>query len=110
MKKFLTAGMIGLLVAAAPVSQALSYQHGYRGDVSPTQAMRIAERAVGGKAFNAEPDHYQGRRAYSVGVRKARSVVKVEVDARNGRILRTDRQGGPRGHVNNHGPYAKHHR
>lgn len=96
MKKFLTAGLIGLLVAAAPVTQALAYQGGHRSDVSPTQAMRIAERAVGGKAYKVEPEHYQGRRAYSVDVRKARSVVQVEVDARNGKVLSMDRRGAHR--------------
>ncbi|HLU04171.1 MAG TPA: PepSY domain-containing protein [Advenella sp.] len=91
MKKMLTAGMIGLLIAAAPATGALAYQGGHRGDVSPAQAMRIAERAVGGQAYSVEPDHYRGRRAYSVDVRKARRVVQVDVDARNGRILHMER-------------------
>lgn len=109
MKKFLTAGIIGLLVAAAPVTQALSYQSGHRSDVSPAQAMRIAEKAVGGKAYSAEPDHYKGRRAYSVDVRKARSVVKVDVDARNGKVLHTTRQAPARGPAA-HRPVNQHHR
>ncbi|ETF00921.1 hypothetical protein W822_19750 [Advenella kashmirensis W13003] len=99
MKKFITASMIGLLVAAAPVTQALAYQGGHRSDVSPAQAMRIAERAVGGKAYKAEPDHYKGRRAYSVDVRQARSLVQVDVDARSGKILHMERE-------KSHGPYA----
>ncbi len=109
MKKLLTASMIGLLVAAAPVTQALSYHSGHRSDVSPAQAMRIAEKAVGGKAYRAEPDHYKGRRAYSVDVRHARSVVKVEVDARNGKILNKTRQAPARRPIA-HRPVDRHHR
>jgi len=108
MKKILTAGMIGLLMAVAPATGALAYQGGQRGDVSPAQAMRIAEKAVGGQAYKVEPDQYRGRRAYSVDVRKDRRVVQVDVDARNGKILHTERL-GRRGPVAQQ-PRAYHHR
>ena len=109
MKKILTAGMVSLLMAVVPATGALAYQGGHRADVSPAQAMRIAERAVGGEAFKAEPDHYRGRRAYTVDVRKARRVVQVDVDARNGKVLHIERD-GRRGPVAQQHPHPNHHR
>jgi len=108
MKKILTAGMVSLLMAVVPATGALAYQGGHRDDVSPAQAMRIAERAVGGEAYKAEPDHYRGRRAYTVDVRKAHRVMQVDVDARNGKVLHVERN-DRRGPVAHH-PYPDHHR
>ena len=92
MKKHISYGLLALMIAATPVSGALAWQKNHHSDsITRSEAMHIAERAVGGRAIGVDSERQHGRRIYEVNVRKARSLVKVEVDARSGRVLGTQR-------------------
>ncbi len=93
MKKQLSYSLLGLMIAVAPVSGALAWQkNAHSNSITRSEAMHIAERAVGGRAVGVDSERQHGRRIYEVNVRKARSLVKVDVDARSGRVLGTQRE------------------
>ena len=57
-------------------------------EISLSDAVRIAEKHVGGKAIDAELERESGKAVYDVSVIKAQSAFDVRIDAVSGDVLR----------------------
>lgn len=81
-----------MLLATAALAAGLSTAALAQAPTVPLkQAVANAERAVGGKAFDAELDTTRGQLVYEVSLVKDGRVVEVEVDPASGKVLRQDR-------------------
>lgn len=82
-----------MLFALAAVTAALSTAaHAQAPAVPLKQAVANAERAVGGKAFDAELDTRRGEPVYEISLVKDGRAVEVDIDPATGRLLRQNRQ------------------
>ncbi|CAN7259409.1 PepSY domain-containing protein [Phenylobacterium sp. LjRoot219] len=81
--------------AAALATTALAQPPAAPAVVPLKQAVAAAERAVGGKAFDAELDTEHGRLVYEISLVKDGRAVEAEIDPATGKLLRQNRSAPP---------------
>jgi uncharacterized membrane protein YkoI len=59
--------------------------------LNPVQAMKIAEKASGGKAFQATFEYDEGHWVYGVMVKKGKALMEVELNPVTGKVGDTEK-------------------
>lgn len=84
-----------ILALAAATAALTNAAHAQPPAIPLKQAVATAERAVGGKAFDAELDARRGRQVYEISLVKDDRAVEVHIDPATGRLLRQNRTAPP---------------
>ena len=87
--------LLATAAAAAALAATAQAQTAAAPVVPLKQAVATAERAVGGKAFDAELDTERGRLVYEISLVKDGRAVEAQVDPVTGKFLRMSRQAPP---------------
>lgn len=95
MKMLLATAAAAAAIAATAQAQTAAAPPPLKQVVPLKQAVATAERAVGGKAFDAELDTERGRLVYEISLVKDGRAVEAEVDPATGKLLRMSRQAPP---------------